>query len=283
MILGLFSQQILLVDFGNDSISKEFERSFNDLDISIHSLDVLPDTLGNYKMVFMLMHYGEYQHYLTAEEEQKLVNYLENSQGRLYLEVGNYWSENRNSKLSSLLKINAINNNNSDAYVFGMKETLSEGFRFEPKYFNHYIDDIHPVEPAIALFTTYYGTDYSGVAYCGDTYKTIGVSFEFQELKAQDPGYSKTDLLSRMLTFFNEPACGEPKLIFKLFPNPTTNFFYVTSNAYVKNIKLYNAIGQLVKEINDPTVVNIEDLKFGIYIARISVGDQVITTRVIRH
>lgn len=277
-----FSQNILLVDFGNDSISMDFDQSFHELGVDYQSLDILPDSLNDYNAVFIILHYGEDRQILSSAEESVLVDYLENHQGRLYLEGGDHWYNNRRSKLTSLFKINAINHNNSDAYVNGIKGTMAEGFEFRPDTYNHYIDDIQAIEPAKDIFTSFYGTNHSAVAYCADFYKTIGVSFELAQLNRENNGHTKTDLIANMLKYFSEPACGTFSTVLNVFPNPTTDFFYITSNVYVKSASIFNTNGQLVKEVNSPTVVDMQYLNRGIYFVRIEAGDEVITKRIIK-
>ena len=72
---------------------------------------------------------------------------------------------------------------------------------------------------------------------------------------------------------------------FKMFPNPTNGssiFFSIKEDA---KIKVYNLLGKLVlqKEINlNNNEINISRLNSGIYIVKVSSGDQFITKKLIK-
>lgn len=57
------------------------------------------------------------------------------------------------------------------------------------------------------------------------------------------------------------------KTVFKLIPNPTSQFFRIESNTIIKHISVFSLNGQKVMEIENPTsAVNMMNLKNGIYI-----------------
>ncbi len=58
-----------------------------------------------------------------------------------------------------------------------------------------------------------------------------------------------------------------------IFPNPVTDFLNITSSETISEIEIVNTLGQVVKRIevnSDSAVCNVEDLKAGVYVVRIS-------------
>tara|TARA_R100000935_G_C2805584_1_gene152488 strand:- start:284 stop:1222 length:939 start_codon:yes stop_codon:yes gene_type:complete len=63
---------------------------------------------------------------------------------------------------------------------------------------------------------------------------------------------------------------------FKIYPNPATTVFSLTSTKSVNTIKIYSVTGSLIKNIevnNNTTIINIDHLLSGIYLVDISFED----------
>lgn len=61
--------------------------------------------------------------------------------------------------------------------------------------------------------------------------------------------------------------------ILQIFPNPATDILNITSPETISEIEIVNTLGQVVKSIevnSDSAVCNVEDLKAGVYMVRIS-------------
>lgn len=70
----------------------------------------------------------------------------------------------------------------------------------------------------------------------------------------------------------------------KLFPSPTNGNITIKSNGYIKELKLYNMVGQLVKRFNvssKETTINISSLKDGAYIIRFIANNNTIGSKLI--
>ncbi len=60
---------------------------------------------------------------------------------------------------------------------------------------------------------------------------------------------------------------------FKTFPNPTNDVWNIQTTENIQNVKIFNTVGRLVKEVNvtgNEATVNASDLSTGIYFAKIS-------------
>ena len=67
-----------------------------------------------------------------------------------------------------------------------------------------------------------------------------------------------------------------------IFPNPATDILNITSSETISEIEIVNVMGQVVKriEINrDNAVCDVEDLKAGVYIVRISTASATLSQR----
>jgi len=61
----------------------------------------------------------------------------------------------------------------------------------------------------------------------------------------------------------------------KIYPIPTLNFLRVKQNTIIKNVQLYNIIGQIIYKTitnNKEIRINTSELKSGVYLVRISGG-----------
>ncbi len=70
-----------------------------------------------------------------------------------------------------------------------------------------------------------------------------------------------------------------------LYPNPANDFIKIESKNSIKNISIYNEIGQLIKNLkirnSNNTIVNIKHLQKGIYYMRISTDKKAILKKII--
>jgi Secretion system C-terminal sorting domain len=68
-----------------------------------------------------------------------------------------------------------------------------------------------------------------------------------------------------------------------LYPNPTSSLISISTDGSIKNIQLYNALGQLVdyKKINS-TTIDVSGLQVGIYYINISTNENSFTHKIIK-
>ena len=60
---------------------------------------------------------------------------------------------------------------------------------------------------------------------------------------------------------------------FKIYPNPSSNYFKVDADLDIKNIQLLSLIGQVVKEVKDKDTLEVKNVAKGIYILKIVFED----------
>jgi len=69
---------------------------------------------------------------------------------------------------------------------------------------------------------------------------------------------------------------------FVIYPNPTNSFFRINTTSEIKNIKVYNALGKLVKEFNNSQIeYDIHELSNGIYFLIIQTDFGIIRQKII--
>lgn len=54
-----------------------------------------------------------------------------------------------------------------------------------------------------------------------------------------------------------------------IYPNPTSSILFIKSNLPIKNIEIYNSLGQLVSSISNADKIDLTNLQFGAYIVKI--------------
>jgi len=68
----------------------------------------------------------------------------------------------------------------------------------------------------------------------------------------------------------------------KLFPNPTSNYFNISSNAKINRLRIYSIDGSMLREItlnSTDITVNTTDLSSGLYLVKISYGQESVTKK----
>jgi len=62
---------------------------------------------------------------------------------------------------------------------------------------------------------------------------------------------------------------------FKIYPNPTTNHFFITNNTVLSSVKIINLTGQLVKKTNhNLNEIDVSDLSNGLYFIELTSNKQ---------
>jgi uncharacterized repeat protein (TIGR01451 family) len=76
-----------------------------------------------------------------------------------------------------------------------------------------------------------------------------------------------TNMVTTTVTSLGNPEFADNDFV--LYPNPAKNSISVQTDAIVKNINIYNALGQLVKTASAQTTIDISELSRGSYIVQI--------------
>jgi hypothetical protein len=78
---------------------------------------------------------------------------------------------------------------------------------------------------------------------------------------------------------------GFDTLDFSFYPNPVKDILSITTASTVENIKVYNMLGQMVKETAPQSAnpqINLSDFNSGVYLVSLEVDGRVETFRVIK-
>ncbi|MGB5419434.1 T9SS type A sorting domain-containing protein [Algibacter sp.] len=66
-----------------------------------------------------------------------------------------------------------------------------------------------------------------------------------------------------------------------IFPNPVTDFLNIGHVKNLKSIRIYNSLGQLVKETNQEKI-DLRDVNRGVYLIQINTGENILNKRIIK-
>jgi len=222
------------------------------------------------KAVFVCLGVYDNNHVLSDAEGQRLATYLDNG-GRLYMEGGDTWFFDDTTAVHPYFEILPVADGGADLFhVAGDTGTAFSNMYFDYAGENSWMDQIEPTVNSTRIF---YNADLNtgiGVAYDGGTYKTIGTSFEFCGLvDGLDPS-AKSELLSRILNFFdvmavtatnpeeNTNLLPDKFMVHQNYPNPFNNStvfeIAIPENGKLQ-LQIYDITGKQVfeKNINDVT------------------------------
>lgn len=215
------------------------------------------------EVVFVCLGIYDKNHILSDAEGQRLANYLD-SGGRVYMEGGDTWYYDTQTLVHPYFEINPIADGGADLFhVAGDTGTVYSQMYFDYAGENSFMDQI---EPTVNSTRILYNADYItgvGVAYDAGTYKTIGTSFEFGGLvDGQDPS-SKSELLKKILNFFDviivtgtDPEeitnlIPEKFIVHQNYPNPFNNstvFEIAVPEAGRLTLQIFDITGRSVFE-----------------------------------
>ncbi len=171
-------------------------------------LTSMPQTLANYRSLFVCLGvYSGGAHALSGAEGTALKDFLDGG-GRLYMEGGETWAYDNPTVVHPYFHINGVSDGSNNAGPLnGIAGTFTEGMAFgyqTSATYNNYIDQIAAGTGAVNLFVDGNNSYYTCVGYDGNTYKTIGSSTKFGGLIEQGSG-TKSELMQDILTFFEIP------------------------------------------------------------------------------
>jgi hypothetical protein len=142
-------------------------------------------------------------HVLGDGEAQVLKAYLDMG-GKVYMEGGDTWYFDPQTVLQPMFNILPVSDGSSDLFgVIGQNGTFTEGMSFNYAGENSWMDHIDPISPAFTIFSNFSPVYNCAVAYNSGYYRTIGTSFEFGGLTDGFSPSTKTELLSKILEFFD--------------------------------------------------------------------------------
>ncbi len=266
--------------------------------------------LANYYAVFVCV--GVYSdNYVirnNSPEANTLVDFLQNQNGRMYLEGGEVWYyDPRNEggyNFGPLFGINATGDGSGDmGPVVGQNGTFTNQMNFSYGGDNAYMDHISPTDSGSFLIFRDGNNNYDcGVARDIGSYKTVGTSFELGGLVDGSGVSTRAALLDSIMHFFGislvaVEECAESKPLtphFMLWPNPSRdNVSIELSNFNLKNldeITVFDATGRLIKKFrnigSEKLIWNRRDdrdnlVSAGVYFVRVEAADYTQTQKLI--
>ncbi len=196
-------RRILLIDpsYNADSASAIWDAILaNGYDVE-HRTSI-PDVVNPdlYMMVFVCLGVYGYNHELTIEEGDVLKAYLDNG-GALYMEGGDTWAFDDPTSVHPYFGIEGIYDGDEDTgTVSGAPGAFTAGLSFLYEGFNNFMDHIGVaagVTDAQVIWTNQSPRYHNGVARGAGSYKTIGVSFNFVGIPAEQ----QNDVMKKYIDF----------------------------------------------------------------------------------
>jgi len=240
----------------------------------------LASDLGLYQAVLVCVGIYNDNYVIDAgsSEALALVDFLENQDGRMYLEGGDIWYYDPPYQggydFGPLFGIQAVSDGTDDlGPVVGESGIFTEGMNFNYTGENSYIDHINPTGSGFLIFHDGNDAYNCGVANDPGTYKTVGTSFELGLLTDGSPPSTREALLDSIMNFFgtttgiaedDKGLTGLPMktMLNALYPNPFKRKTLIRfsigdiqmqdarSKKQDISLKIYDASGRLVKDFN---------------------------------
>ncbi|MBI9037154.1 MAG: T9SS type A sorting domain-containing protein [Bacteroidales bacterium] len=156
--------------------------------------------IETYSAIFVCLGVYNNNNVLSSSQGEELANYLNNG-GNLYMEGGDTWFYDSQTDVHPMFNIIPLNDGSGNlGTINGVLGSFTEDLSFNYSGENSYIDQITANPPAILILENQSPNYGCGVAYDAETYKTIGVSFEFVGL--DDNESTKHELMEKYLEFF---------------------------------------------------------------------------------
>jgi len=102
---------------------------------------------------------------------------------------------------------------------------------------------------------------------------------------APNKEFSEVPVTITVITGLDEAGNGTEKIGVLSYPNPTTNYFNITSDAEITDLQVVSQSGQVVysNSVNSKTVkIDMNTLPEGIYFAKVTVNNTVVTKKIVK-
>jgi hypothetical protein len=120
-----------------------------------------------------------------------------------------------------------------------------------------------------------------GVLSLGQNSKTVASVTWQRNLRFQfssgDIGYSSLTLNGEALS-----VEGASSTSLNIHPNPATNLLTISGLDNIDSVKIYSVLGRLEKEVFNTYQIDISDLASGVYMFKVSNGDNILTKKIIK-
>ena len=206
----------------------------------------------------------------SSPEASALVDYLQNQNGRMYLEGGDVWYYDPPTgyDFGPLFGIQGVSDGSSDmGPVIGEPSTFTQGMNFNYGGENSWMDHINPTGSGFLVFHDGNNSYNCGVANDVGTYQTVGTSFELGMLVDAAVPSTREVLLDSIMKFFgiNTSGTGVQEYtkvsgvplhtaLAALYPNPgirVMSIRYQLARESRVTLSMYDAAGRVVRTFND--------------------------------
>lgn len=175
------------------------------VDYTPEILLVNPDSLQRYKYIFISLGMYPNNHIVQANEAALLQAFLNLPNKKVYMEGGNTFRQDPQTAFHQMFNIGGFNKAKRDLYtVKGVQGTFMDSLEFVYSGENNTVDRLAPENGSIAIFENPDIPYFISVAYDGNTYKTIGSSFEFGGLVDGAPPSTQAEAFSLIMKYFND-------------------------------------------------------------------------------
>lgn len=195
---------VLIIDMdGNHNSGPAIQESLNNIGVSSNYVTSWPLAIGPYQSVFVCLGTYDQNYVLTSGQGNALANFMNNQQGKVYMEGGDTWAYNTPTAAHPMFKIDGSSDGSGDlSTIAGVAGTITDGMTFIYDGDNSYIDHLEPLESAISILANQSPAYTTAVAYDGGTYRTIGSSHEFGGLMDGRSVSDRDSLMSSYIGFF---------------------------------------------------------------------------------
>jgi hypothetical protein len=203
-----------------------------------------------------------------SQQATTLVDFLENQDGRMYLEGGDVWYYDPTwggYDFCPLFGINAVDDGDSDmGPVVGESGAFTTGMNFNYGGENSWMDHINPTGSGFLIFHDGNNNYNCGVANDAGTYRTVGTSFELGLLTDGSGVSTRAVLIDSIMKFFGiitpgveeQPGHAGLPMVTKmhaLYPNPVsarTLIKYQLAERTNVALTVYDAAGRVVRNLH---------------------------------
>ncbi len=236
-----------------------------------YSETTLPTDLSQYQSVIVCVGIYSSNYVINSGSQQAntLVDFLQNQDGRVYLEGGDVWYYDPmwgGHDFGPLFGINAVADGSDDlGPVVGESNAFTTGMNFAYGGENDWIDHINPSGSGFLIFHDGNNSYNCGVANDAGDYRTVGTSFELGLLTDGSGVSTRAVLIDSVMKFFGIIAPGveerpaellipQVTRMHAVYPNPVSRVariqYQLAQRVHV-TLQIFDVAGRCVRTLTD--------------------------------
>ena len=293
IILRVGRIPVLIVDMDPNMHSGPIiAGEMNQLGIIADYYDHIPETINDYQSVFICLGYHFSNHVLTWEEGHTLEHYLEDYDGRIYMEGKKTWKDDPATPVHDNFNLSWAGTATVFDTLVGYDTTFTKNLRlYNAAQYPFSFYWLEPIPPAFNILQDNNLLKSCAVAYDAGNYRTIGTLFEFGTLADLPPSY-RIDLLKEYLLFFGidinatgvvDDYSYDEKLEICVYPNPASRQLAVSSQQSAVSsqqsfkLNITDLYGRKIQDYGNvsffPFLIDISGLNSGLYLLQMISDD----------